>query len=68
MLMALMTKYIPNGRMKRFIEMSKIITYDSQGNDITCVKEFHALKYPCQECGSEDCEERENYEKTDNRK
>lgn len=42
--------------------MSKTITYDSQGRDITCMKEFDALKYPCQECDRIDCEEREIYE------
>ena len=31
--------------------MSRIITYDSQGNDITCMKE----------CDRTDCEEREEY-------
>lgn len=41
--------------------MSKTITYDSQGNDITCMKEFDALKYPCKECNIYDCEEREDY-------
>ena len=41
--------------------MSRIITYDSQGNDITCMKEFDALKYPCKECDRTDCEEREKY-------
>ena len=42
--------------------MSRTITYDSQGRDITCMKEFDALKYPCKECNRTDCEERENYE------
>ena len=42
--------------------MSRTITYDSQGNDITCMKEFDALKYPCKECDITDCEEREDYE------
>lgn len=48
--------------------MSRTITYDSQGNDITCMKEFDALKYPCQECDIADCEEREDCEKTKSRK
>lgn len=48
--------------------MCKTITLDLRGNDITCMKEFDALKYPCDECDREDCEERENYEKTDSRK
>ena len=38
--------------------MSRTITYDSHGKDITCMKEFDALKYPCEECDREDCEER----------
>ena len=41
--------------------MSIKITYDSQGRDVTCMKEFDALKYPCQECDRIDCEEREEY-------
>ena len=47
--------------------MSRTITYDLQGNDITCMKEFDALKYPCKECHRTDCEEREDYEKTESR-
>ena len=43
--------------------MSKIIMYDLQGKDITCMKIFDALKYPCSECDIEDCEERDEYEK-----
>lgn len=39
--------------------MGRTITYDSQGRDTTCMKEFNALKYPCRECNREDCEERE---------
>ena len=42
--------------------MSRIIIYDSQGKDITCMKEFDALRYQCNECDRTDCEERENYE------
>ena len=48
--------------------MNKTITYDSQGNDITCMKEFDALLYPCKECNRTDCEEREYYEKTESGK
>ena len=44
------------------VNMSRTITYDSQGRDVTCMKEFDALKYPCNECDREDCEEREHYE------
>ena len=47
--------------------MSKTIMYNSQGRDITCMKEYGALKYPCQECDREDCDEREDCEKTKSR-
>lgn len=36
------------------VDMIRTITYDSQGNDITCMKEFDALKYPCKECDRTD--------------
>ena len=48
--------------------MSRSIQLDSNGNDITCMKEFDALKYPCDSCNRENCEEREDYEKTEDRK
>lgn len=48
--------------------MSKTITLDAHGNDITCMKEFDALKYPCDACDRKDCEEREYYEKTKSKK
>ena len=35
--------------------MGRIIMYDSQGRDITCMKEYGALKYPCRECDRTDC-------------
>ena len=38
--------------------MSRTLRYDSQGRDITCMKEFDALKYPCDECDVKDCDER----------
>ena len=60
-------KYIPDGKMEKY-DVSRTITYDSQCRDITCMKEFDALKYPCQECDREVCEEREDYEKTKSRK
>ena len=41
--------------------MSKTITYDSQGRDVTCMKKFDALKYPCKECDRDNCEERKEY-------
>lgn len=50
------------------VDMGRTITYDSQGNDITCMKEFDALKYLCKECDRTDCEEREDYEKTESGK
>lgn len=50
------------------VDMSRTITYDSQGNNITCTKEFSALLYPCKECDRADCEEREDYEKTESGK
>lgn len=39
--------------------MGITFTYDLQGNDITCMKEFDVLKYPCKECDRADCEEKE---------
>lgn len=43
--------------------MSRSIQLDSDGNDITCMKEFDALKYPCDSCEISDCGEREDNEK-----
>lgn len=40
------------------------ITYDSKGNDITCMKEFNGLKFPCNECSRNYCEDREHYNVT----
>lgn len=48
--------------------MSRSIQLDSNGNDITCMKEFDALKHPCRECNREDCDEREKYKETKSRK
>lgn len=48
--------------------MSRSIQLDSDGNDITCMKEFDVLKYPCRECDRKDCDEREEYKKTENSK
>ena len=45
--------------------MSRSIQLDSDGNDITCMKEFDALKYPCDSCERTDCEEREMNENMD---
>ena len=36
-----------------------MLTYDSQGKDITCMKQFDALKYTCDECNIKNCKERE---------
>lgn len=47
--------------------MSRLIQLNTNGNDITCMKEFDALKYPCEECARKDCEEREKYEETESR-
>ena len=41
--------------------MSRLIQLDLNGNDITCMKEFDALKYPCDLCDRTDCEEREKH-------
>lgn len=41
--------------------MGRSILLDSYGCDITCMKEFDALRYPCDGCTREDCEEREEY-------
>ena len=41
--------------------MSRTITLDYKGNDITCMKEFDALKYPCDACDIKDCPDREIY-------
>ena len=49
-------------------KMSRSIQLDSDGNDITCMKEFDALKYPCRECNKENCDEREEYKETESRK
>ena len=42
--------------------MSRIISFDPEGNDITCMKEFDALAYPCSACDNDDCPDRETYE------
>ena len=39
--------------------MSRIVSFDSDGNDITCMKEFDALAHPCSACDNEDCPDRE---------
>ena len=36
--------------------MSRIVTFDTQGNDITCMKNFDILKDPCTECDVKNCE------------
>ena len=41
--------------------MSMLIQLDSHENDITCMKEFDALKYPCDSCDRTHCEEREKH-------
>ena len=42
--------------------MDRIITFDCEGNDITCMKVFDALMYPCNVCNIEDCPDREIYD------
>lgn len=42
--------------------MSRTISLDCDGNDITCMKVFDALKYPCSACDNYDCPNRETYE------
>jgi hypothetical protein len=42
--------------------MSKTLTYDMNGKDITCMKQYDILLYPCDECEREDCEERDKYD------
>ena len=42
--------------------MSRKITYDAQGNDITCMKVFDALENPCEICDRTECEERKEIE------
>lgn len=37
--------------------MSKTFMYDSQGKDITCMKEYDALENPCEVCNKTDCED-----------
>lgn len=39
--------------------MSRTITFDCDGNDITCMKVFDALAYPCNACDNKDCPDRE---------
>ena len=38
--------------------MDRIITLDSDGNDITCMKVFDALVDPCGVCDIKDCPNR----------
>lgn len=42
--------------------MSRIVSFDSGGNDITCMKVFDGLAYPCSVCDIKDCLDRETYE------
>ena len=42
--------------------MSRTVSFDCDGNDITCMKVFDALKYPCSACDIEDCPDRETYD------
>lgn len=42
--------------------MDRTISFDCNGNDITCMKVYDALAYPCDACDIEDCPDRETYE------
>ena len=42
--------------------MSRTITLDNDGNDITCMKVFDALSHPCNACDNKDCPNRETYD------
>ena len=42
--------------------MDRVISFDSDGNDITCMKVYDALAYPCDACDIKDCPDRETYE------
>lgn len=42
--------------------MDRTITLDCDGNDITCMKVFDALAYPCSACNIKDCPDRETYD------
>lgn len=41
--------------------MDRIMTFDAEGNDITCMKTFDVLLYPCDACSNVDCPDRETY-------
>lgn len=41
--------------------MDRTISFDCDGNDITCMKVFDALEYPCSACNNKDCPDRETY-------
>lgn len=44
--------------------MDRVISFDLDGNDITCMKVFDALEYPCSACNIEECPDREIYNDT----
>ena len=46
--------------------MDRTITLDCDGNDITCMKVFDALAYPCSACDIKDCPDRETYSEVKN--
>lgn len=39
--------------------MGRTVSFDIDGNDVTCMKEFDALLNSCDACGIEDCPDRE---------
>ena len=46
--------------------MSRTVSFDNNGNDITYMKVFDALAYPCDACDIKDCPNRETYNNDDN--
>ena len=42
--------------------MGRTISFDYEGHDITCMKVFDALAYPCNACNITDCPDREMYD------
>ena len=42
--------------------MDRVISFDCDGNDITCMKVFDGLEYPCSACDIKDCPDRDSYD------
>ena len=47
--------------------MDRTMRFDCNGNDITCMKVFDALAYPCDTCNIKDCPDREIYDDVEER-